>query len=104
MSAPFSDTDRKLLAVQLDFIRPLYCRMCGACSGKCPQGLPVADMLRILTYADGYGLFPLARERFRELPESVTRVRCSECPNCSIQCPNGVDVAGRVRQAQEWLA
>jgi predicted aldo/keto reductase-like oxidoreductase len=104
MSAPYNDADGKRLAAQLDLIRPLYCRMCGECSGKCPQGLPVGDMLRILSYADGYGQFPLARQRFRELPEDVTRVRCGDCTACPIRCPNGVNVVARLERAQEWLA
>ncbi len=101
--ATFTDSDRKLLAAQLDFIRPLYCRMCGECAGRCPQGLPVGDMLRILSYADGYGDLPLARERFRELPERVRRVRCSDCVSCAVECPNGVRVASRLRKAQQLL-
>lgn len=104
MSAPFTEADGKVLAAQLERIRPLYCRMCGDCTGQCPRGLPVADMLRILSYADGYGQFPLARERFRELPERVTEVRCGECATCAVQCPNGVQVAQRLQRAQEWLA
>ncbi len=104
MSSSFNDEDRKLLAQQLEYIRPLYCRTCGACSGKCPKGLPVSDMLRILSYADGYGQFPLARERFQELPEEVAHVRCRECSTCAIQCPNGVRVAERLIRAQELLA
>jgi predicted aldo/keto reductase-like oxidoreductase len=102
--ATFTDADGKLLAAQLEFIRPLYCRMCGECAGKCPQGLPVADMLRILSYADGYGEFSFARDRFRELPESVRQVRCGQCSECAIECPNGVRVAERLRKAQDWLA
>ena len=93
-----------MLSAQLERIRPLYCRMCGACAGQCPQGLPVADMLRILTYADGYGQFPLAREKYLELPERVRQVRCGDCAACAIRCPNGVAVAARLRRAQEWLA
>ena len=31
------------------------------------KGLPVADVLRCLTYADGYGQFALGRERYLEL-------------------------------------
>ena len=41
--------------------------MCGACQGQCRQGLPVEDMLRFLTYADGYGQFALGREHFLSL-------------------------------------
>jgi predicted aldo/keto reductase-like oxidoreductase len=104
VAAEFTDADRKLLVAQLDFIRPLYCRMCGTCVGACPQGLPVAEMLRILSYADGYGQFPLARERFLELPEKVRQVCCCDCAACAVHCPNGVNVAGRLRKAQDWLA
>jgi len=102
--APFTGADQKLLAAQLDFIRPLYCRMCGECAGQCPKGLPVGDMLRILSYADGYGQFPLARERFLELPQGVREVRCGDCASCAVRCRHGVRVADRLRKAQDWLA
>ncbi len=104
MAAPFGQADEKLLLAQLEYIRPLYCRMCGECKGVCPQGLPVSDMLRILSYADGYGQFPLARERFQQLPQTVQNVRCNLCPVCSVQCPNGVRVSERLTRAQEMLA
>jgi hypothetical protein len=104
MRTPFGDADRKALTAQLDAIGPLYCRMCGSCEGVCPRNLPVSTMLRILSYADGYGQFPLARERFRKLPESVTRVRCKDCAECAVRCPNGVHVPERLVKAQEWLA
>ena len=76
MAQPFSAADEKMLALQLDHITPLYCRMCGECDGQCRQGLPVADVLRFLTYADGYGQFALGRERFLELDERAHR-RCA---------------------------
>jgi len=104
MDGTFSEKDKQTLAAQLDYIRPLYCRSCGSCSGVCPQGLPVSDMLRILSYADGYGDFRLARERFLELPTDVRSVRCNLCPTCSINCPNGVMVSNRLTRAQEMLA
>jgi uncharacterized protein len=101
MSAPFSATDEKVLAAQLEHISPMYCRMCQECTGTCAKGLPVQDMLRVLTYADGYGQFALARERFLELPQEHTQVRCNECPTCSFTCPLGVKVAERLTRAQE---
>jgi len=104
LSAPFTEADRKLLGAQLERIRPLYCRMCGACTGRCRQGLPVADVLRTLTYAEGYGQFPLGREGFQQLPERVRQARCADCNDCTVHCPNGVAVAARVRRAQELLA
>jgi predicted aldo/keto reductase-like oxidoreductase len=101
MSDLFGDTDRKLLALQMRRIGSSYCRMCGACDGQCRQGLPVADVLRFLTYADGYGQFGLGRERFRELDGAHAAVKCGECLSCSVQCPYGVNVTGRLIRAQE---
>jgi predicted aldo/keto reductase-like oxidoreductase len=104
MTVPFSDADQKTLFAQLEYIRPLYCRMCGNCSGQCPKGLPVADMLRYLSYSEGYGQFQLAREGFLTLPSEAREVRCKDCGTCAIHCPNGVRVAERLQTAQELLA
>lgn len=104
MTAPLTATDRKLLAAQLEHIRPLYCRTCGACEGKCRQGLPVADMLRYLMYSDGYGQFALGREHFKQLPEELQSVRCRDCAGCTIECPHGVGVISRLTRAQEVFA
>jgi uncharacterized protein len=104
MSSGFGENDAKVLAYRLDGIRPLYCRACGACSGTCPNGLPVADMLRYLMYADGYGQFPLGRENFLGLSEEVRAVRCNDCSTCAVRCPNGVKVAERLIRAQELFA
>ncbi len=104
MTEPFSETDQKTLTAFLDHIRPAYCRMCGSCDGKCPKGLPVADVLRYLTYAEGYGQFALGREHFLTLPEHVAGVRCGDCSECTIQCPNGVRVPERLARAQELFA
>ncbi len=68
MSEPFSRTDEGALSAHLERISPLYCRMCGTCSGVCDKGVHVADSLRCLTYADGYGQFAMARQRYQELP------------------------------------
>jgi aryl-alcohol dehydrogenase-like predicted oxidoreductase len=104
MAAPFTEADRKLLAAQLNYISPVYCRMCDECTGTCPKGVPVADVLRFLTYAEGYGQFALGRERFRELPAEVAQVRCNLCPACPVTCPYGVRVAERLSRAQELFA
>lgn len=104
MSSPFTDADQSLLAAHLERIRPFYCRMCNQCDGTCPKGLPVADLLRFLMYAEGYGQFALGRERFLELPAEVRQVRCNLCPSCAVNCPNGVQVARRLSRAQELFA
>jgi predicted aldo/keto reductase-like oxidoreductase len=104
MTQPLTEGDKKLLAAQLEHIRPLYCRTCGECDGVCRHGLPVADMLRYLMYSDGYGQFALGREHFKQLPEELQSVRCQECAGCTIQCPHGVSVVTRLTRAQEVFA
>jgi predicted aldo/keto reductase-like oxidoreductase len=101
MANPFSPADQNILTAQLEMISPLYCRMCRKCDGACQQGLPVSDVVRILSYADGYGQFALARERFQELGPKHTAVRCGDCDECTVHCPNGVHVSARVARAQE---
>jgi len=102
MSAPFETRDEKLLVSHHEFIRPLYCNMCGECDGTCAKGLPVAEVLRSLMYAEGYRQFALGREHFLQLDRVSDR--CSDCSECSVQCPSGVHVAARVQHAQELFA
>jgi predicted aldo/keto reductase-like oxidoreductase len=101
MAEPYTEKDDRLLAEQLAYIGPIYCRMCGSCKGVCDKGVPVPDMLRFLTYAESYGQFAMARDRFLELPERVRGIRCGDCAACSVDCPNGVRVRERVSRAQE---
>jgi hypothetical protein len=101
MAEPYTEKDDRLLAEQLAYIGPIYCRMCGSCKGVCDKGVPVPDMLRFLTYAESYGQFAMARDRFLELPERVRGIRCGDCAACSVDCPNGVRVRERVGRAQE---
>ena len=104
MSNPLSAGEEKILTAHLDAIRPLYCRMCGQCDGACQKGLPVADVLRFLTYADGYGQFALGRERFLELSAQHQTIRCGDCSACTVNCPHGVHVSNRMARAQELFA
>ena len=104
MAQPFTDSDQKILTARLEEISPYFCRMCGTCAGQCPQGLPVADMVRFVMYADGYGQFPLGREHFQRMSAEQQAVRCDQCPTCVVQCPHGVTVAERMMRAQELFA
>jgi hypothetical protein len=104
MSEPYTGEDERILQSLLAYLGPMYCRMCGSCNGVCDKGVPVPDMLRFLTYAEGYGQFPMARQHFLDLPEHVRAIRCSRCGSCSVECPNGVQVRDRVMRAQELFA
>jgi predicted aldo/keto reductase-like oxidoreductase len=104
MAEPFAPADEQKLVARLERLRPDYCSMCGQCEGTCPKGLPVADVLRYLTYAEGYGQFGLGREQFLAMPAALRDVRCSDCESCAVRCPQGVEVARRVGRAQELFA
>jgi predicted aldo/keto reductase-like oxidoreductase len=104
MSEPYLPADEKLLVRLNEKIRPDYCRMCYECKGECPKGLPVADMLRFLSYHDFYGDYHRAMVSFRDLSREVRDVRCSDCDTCAVQCRNGVRVQTRLIRAQQLLA
>ena len=68
MTEPYTPQDEKMLYARNEEIRPLYCRMCYECKGKCPNGVPVTDELRFLAYNDFGGSFQQARGNFMQLP------------------------------------
>jgi hypothetical protein len=103
MEHAYSPADAAILTAHLEQIHPFYCRMCGACACACREGLPVADVLRCLTYAEGYGQFALGRERYLELAQAPA-IRCADCASCTVDCPHGVHVASRMARAQELFA
>jgi predicted aldo/keto reductase-like oxidoreductase len=98
MNVPFTEADRRLLGAYTDAITPVYCRMCGACDGACPKGMPVSDVVRFVMYAEAYGQYELGRGRFAG---AIGRVRCRECGKCSVVCPNAVAVRERMNRANE---
>jgi predicted aldo/keto reductase-like oxidoreductase len=104
MTSTLSPADEKLLAAHLEWIAPFYCRMCGQCEGACQKGLPVEDVLRYLTYADGYRQFAMARQEFQTLAPVHRDVRCGDCGECTVQCPHGVRVSDCMARAQELFA
>jgi uncharacterized protein len=103
MTEAYTPQDEKMLYTRSRDIRSLYCRMCYACKGECPKGVPVADELRFLAYLDFGGSHDQARGSFMRLPEGIRAVRCSDCSHCAIRCPNGVQIQTRLVRAQELL-
>lgn len=101
---PLSDEDRNVLKAQVAYTSPRFCRMCGACDGRCPQGLAISDLVRTAMYAEGYGDLHLARDHFAAIPAAQRRTSCQDCQACSVHCPNGVAIRDRIRRVQELLA
>ena len=104
MAQSFTDADSKILTARLEDIHGYFCRMCGQCDGKCVKGLPVADMVRFVMYADGYGQFALGREHFQSMPAEFQQVRCGDCADCPVKCPHGISAPERLSRAQHLFA
>lgn len=71
-----------------------YCRhACNDCSGACPYGVPIADVLRVRMYATDYEDAAFARSEYAGL-----RVDASACLGCSGEpcrnaCTHGLPIA-----------
>ncbi len=99
-----SEEDRELLQTMVSYNSRRFCRMCGACEGKCPKGLAISDLIRTVMYIEGYRDINLARSNFLLIPEKKRQISCNKCEHCSVLCPNGVDIQGRICRIREWLA
>ena len=80
-----------------------YCAPhCGECLDSCPEGVPIADVLRHRMYFEDYKDERNAMELYAKLP-----VNASACDGCSApclgSCPVGIDIADRVQGAHELL-
>jgi uncharacterized protein len=104
MSEPYTPADEQLLFTLNERIRSDYCRMCYQCEGKCPKGMPVADVLRYLAYYDFAGDLHQAVSNYKNLAPEIRSIRCSNCSECAIQCSNGVQVKNRLVRAQDLIA
>jgi hypothetical protein len=98
--------ERRDLAVLEKYDRLIagtYCAPhCGACLERCPEGLPIPDVLRHRMYFEDYGWEKEAMRLYARLEKQA-----SVCAGCSAPClgacPLGVPIATRMREAHELL-
>ena len=81
-----------------------HCGLCGACGGVCPNGVEVPNVLRALTYLEGYREADLARSAYRSLPPGRNAAACGECEACLVACRLRLPVGRLARRAHERLA
>jgi predicted aldo/keto reductase-like oxidoreductase len=73
----------------------LYCQGCRQCLDQCPEHLPIPDLMRAYMYTYGYRNLIHAQDLVvsLNLPDRV----CEDCASCSVKCPSGFNVSGKIR-------
>jgi len=100
---PISQEDLDVLQTLYVYNSQRYCRMCGACNGKCPKQLSVSDLVRTAMYSEGYKDIELARSNFLSIPKNNRKISCETCDQCLVICPNGVAIKERICGVKELL-
>ncbi len=103
---------RELSGRQNDILRRLaadtrssYCLACGRCTSIMGASSAVPEVLRYLMYYHGYGERDLAREQYRQLPETVRKGLASrEYGPVEGICPQGIKIGAAMREASDILA
>ena len=76
---------------------------CAGCGGRCEpaaDGVPVADVMRYLMYARGYGDEARARSLLGALPADVrARLASTDFAAAEGACPNGLAITRLMREA-----
>lgn len=92
-AASVSTAQRRLLDRYAHLNGANYCKhACNLCSGACPAGVPISDVLRTRMYATDYRDVEFAREEY-----ALLEVNASACLSCSGEpcrnaCPNGIQI------------
>ena len=66
--------------------------------------MEIHEINRCLGYACGYGDIELARENYRNLPESNRIDLCDNCTECAVKCVNGLNLTENIQRARELFA
>lgn len=84
---------------------PDYCRPgCAGCVAACPNGVPIADILRYRLYFGSYGEEKHAMSLYRKLPRERSAARCASCGGpCEANCPHHLAIRSKLLAAHEEL-
>ena len=74
------------------------------CEPEIAANTRVADSLRYLMYYECYDEPDKAKRLFRELPAGEREIDGVDFERAARACPEGVDIAGRLKLAQDLLA
>ncbi len=77
---------------------------CNACQSACPEGVPIAEVLRTRMYAEDYGDMGLARGEYAVLGSAASA--CVSCSHraCTGACPFGLEIPELTARTHRILA
>jgi uncharacterized protein len=78
------------------------CRLCNKCMGHCPEGVPIADVLRCERYALDHGNVAKARRTYAALGRPAAR--CRACGECVPHCPLALTIPEKLARVHGLLA
>ncbi len=96
-----SNNERNILIKETEsFLGKEFCRMCRLC--KCPQGIQIADTLRLFIISEVYGCIDEAKERYSQ--QDVKFDVCNLCGECEKMCPYNLLIIKMLRKTDEILS
>jgi predicted aldo/keto reductase-like oxidoreductase len=97
--------DMRLLRRYAQLNGASYCRnACSACEGSCPNGVPIADVMRTRMYALDYGDLRMARSEYGMLASNATACLSCTAKPCAGACPHGVQIDALTAPTHRMLA
>lgn len=100
---PLTKTERKNLFRFVAENSQDYCHMCSRCQRNCPSGVQTTSILRYLAYHEAYDKKMRAKQAYSRLQPPQTALSCQDCGHCEANCPYGVSVRQRIRDAHKLL-
>ncbi len=99
---PLRAADDRAIEMMTAYANREVCRLCNDCMTHCPEGVPIAEILRYERYATDYGDRQLARRLYAQLDKRADA--CQACGSCLPHCPQGLKIPTKLAQAHRLLS
>lgn len=89
-----ADGDMELLEQYARLTNMSYCRhACNDCTGSCPYGVEISDVLRTRMYATDYGDLKFAKSEYAAIANDASACLSCDGSPCADACSHGIDIA-----------
>ena len=104
-ASALADGDRALLERYAELNGMTYCRhACNECTGACPWGVDIANVLRTRMYATDYQDARFAKEEYARLAANAAPCLGCDGTPCQGACPQGIPIAASCAPTHRLLA